>query len=283
MKEGAPGRIANLVARAAPGPLPAVFLVIGTLLLLVGGLAHTGITMRSGVVQAMQCGSRGGNGLQSCASVADNVTVVWLSLGSGPPDIFYDDIYYSGSMPSVSVGDQVRLWTVEEQAGGRLAIAVESSRGSWISDFWHFYDAPFKPETWSAQELVGRTAEPVGVVFCLVGLLAVNRRVGISTRTPVTIAAAGAVLAAMAFLIPIQGQLGLDQSSAPSNAWRISSGAIGAVAALSGAIVILRRSGPIDRTAEGYGVAALIVGGVVAVGLLLAGLALIALSLFFRF
>jgi len=53
MKESSPVRIANLVARAAPGPLAAVFLVIGTLLLLVGGLAHTDITMRSGVVHGM--------------------------------------------------------------------------------------------------------------------------------------------------------------------------------------------------------------------------------------
>jgi hypothetical protein len=283
VKDTGPARIATLVARAAPGQLPAVFLVIGTLLLLVGGVAHTDITMRSGVVHAMQCGYRDGNGLRTCTGVDDSVTVVWFSLGSSKPDIYYDDIYYSGSLPAVAVGDPVKVWTVEDQTGSTLAIAIESSSGLEVSDFWHFHDALFRPDTWFAQQLVEWTAEPVGVLLCLLGLLAVNRRIGSSRRAPVTVAVAGAVLTSMLFVVPIQSQLGLDQGSVSSNSWRIAIGMIGAVAALAGAVVTLRRRSPATESETNYAVASLIVGSLGALGLLLAGLALIALAFFFRF
>ena len=208
---------------------------------------------------------------------------MWLSLGPNPPDIFYDDIYYSGSLPTVSVGDQVRLWTVEDQTGSTTAIAIESSRGLLVSDFWHFHDALFGPQSWSAQQVVVWTAEPVGVLLCLLGLLAVNRRIGSSRRAPVTVAVAGAVLTSMLFMIPIQNQLGLDQGSVPTNSWHIAIGVIGVVAALAGATVTLRRPSPATESETNYAVASLIVGSLGALGLLLAGLALIALALFFRF
>ena len=155
---------------AWPVVIVASLAVGGVLLGLAWRLGFDGIEAHSGVVRSAE--------LYPPAPQESSVRALHVGLDLSTRDYYFDDIFYD-VLPDIRVGDRVVILAEESPSCGRgHALAVQSTRGTWIDSINGDKVKPFSPDTWPTHEMIRWLALIVGAIGALVDVAGLFRWIG---------------------------------------------------------------------------------------------------------